>query len=61
MVICEQEIIKIDHTARPREFYEREIIPAMVRTLERCLINLEKGFKREIPQVEKYATYDKKI
>ena len=59
--ICEQEIVKIDHTARPREFYEREIIPAMVRTLERCLINLEKGFKREIPQVEKYATYDKKI
>ncbi len=28
--ICEQEIIKIDHSLRPLIFYEHEIIPAMV-------------------------------
>lgn len=59
--ICEQEIIRIDYNLRPREFYEQELIPAMARTLERCLINLEKGFKREIPQISKYASFDKRI
>ena len=34
--ICEQEIIRIDYDLRPREFYERDILPAMLRTLERC-------------------------
>lgn len=59
--ICEQEIVKIDHDLRPRDFYERDIIPAMIRTLERSLENLEKGIVRRVPQVEKYSTYDKKI
>ena len=59
--ICEQEIVKIDYDLRPREFYEKHIIPAMCRTLERCLNGLEKGFKRQIPQVEEYASYDGKI
>ena len=59
--ICEQEIIRIDYRLRPREFYEKDIIPAMARTLERCLIALENGFKREIPQVSKYASFDKRI
>lgn len=56
--ICEQEIIKIDYELRPREFYEQHIIPAMVRTLERALNDIEKGVKRQIKQVEEYATYD---
>jgi methionyl-tRNA formyltransferase len=56
--ICEQEIVKIDYDLRPREFYEQDILPAMVRTLERCLTGIEKGFKRQIKQVEEYATYD---
>ena len=59
--ICEQEIIKIDYGLRPRAFYEQHIIPAMVRTLERALNNIEKGIKRQIKQVEEYATYDSKI
>ena len=59
--ICEQEIVKIDYGLRPREFYERHIIPAMCRTLERCLTGVEKGFKRQIKQVEEYATYDGRI
>lgn len=59
--ICEQEIVKIDYELRPRDFYEKHIIPAMMRTLKRCLIGIESGFKREIDQVEGYATYDKII
>jgi len=56
--ICEQEIIKIDYDLRPREFYERDILPAMVRTLERAIKAIAAGNKRKIPQIEKYATYD---
>jgi methionyl-tRNA formyltransferase len=59
--ICEQEIVKIDYNLRPREFYEKDIIPAMARTLERALIDLSKGIVRRIPQIERYATYDKKL
>lgn len=59
--VCEQEIVKIDYTLRPREFYQRHVIPAMCRTLERCLNDIERGIKRHIPQVEEYATYDGRI
>lgn len=59
--ICEQEIIKINYDLRPREFYELEIIPAMRRTLERCLNSLQMGVKRRVPRVEKYATFDKRL
>lgn len=59
--ICEQEIIKIDYKARPREFYEQDIVPAMGRTLERCLNDLQRGIKRRVPQGGKYATFDKRI
>lgn len=58
---CEQEIVKIDYGLRPREFYQSDIIPAMLRTLKRCLNNLQNGIIRRIPQVEKYSTYDAKI
>ena len=59
--ICEQEIIKIDYTLRPGEFYEKHIIPAMLRTLERCLKGVQMGFQRKVKQIEEYATYDGKI
>lgn len=59
--ICEQEIVKIDYGMRPRIFYEQEIIPAMLRTLGRCLDNIEKGVIRRILQIEAYSTYDKKL
>ncbi|MEI3572753.1 MAG: hypothetical protein V8Q38_04900 [Alistipes putredinis] len=59
--ICEQEIVKIDYNLQPREFYEQEIIPAMQRTLKRSLNDLQKGIKRRVPQIEKYATFDKRI
>lgn len=56
--ICEQEIVKIDYGLSPREFYLQEMLPAMGRTLERCLKNLAVGRPRKIPQVERYATFD---
>ena len=59
--ICEQEIVKIDYNIRPKEFYEKHIIPAMTRTLERVLNDIQKGVKRQIKQVEEYATYDIRI
>ncbi len=59
--ICEQEIVTIDHSLRPREFYEQHILPAMVRTLKRCLNSLSIGFKREVEQIEQYSTYEPKI
>jgi formyltetrahydrofolate dehydrogenase len=34
--ICEQEILRTDYSLRPREFYELDILPAMLRTLDRC-------------------------
>ena len=59
--ICEQEIVKIDYNISPREFYEKHIIPAMIRTLKRALNDIEKGGKRQIKQIEEYATYDGRI
>jgi methionyl-tRNA formyltransferase len=57
--ICEQEIIKIDYDLRPREFYMQDVLPAMIRTLERAIKSIELGISRRIPQVEKYSSYDK--
>ena len=59
--ICEMEIVKITHDVRPREFYEKHILPAMVRTLERALAGVAAGHPRRVPQVEEYATFDLKI
>jgi formyltetrahydrofolate dehydrogenase len=59
--ICEQEIIKIDYNLSPREFYKIHILPAMCRTLQRCLNGVSNGFQRKIKQVEEYATYDGRI
>lgn len=59
--ICEQEILKIDYALSPREFYEFHVIPAMLRTLVRSLTGVQKGFKRQVPQVEGYASYDLRI
>lgn len=56
--ICEQEVIKIDHSQRPREFYAQHILPAMLRTLERALDAIAVGYVRRVPQVETYATFD---
>jgi methionyl-tRNA formyltransferase len=59
--ICEMEIVKIDHSLRPREFYELHVLPAMLRTLERGLSAIEKGIIRRIPQVEDYSSFDYRL
>ena len=59
--LCEQEIVKIDYTKRPRDFYEDEIIPAMVRTLKRSLEWIAIGMIRRVPQVKRYASFDLKV
>lgn len=57
--ICEQEIVRIDYKLSPREFYQLDIIPAMIRTLERCLNEVQMGYKRRIPQIESYSSFDR--
>lgn len=59
--ICESEILKIDYSLSPREYYNTHIIPALQRTLERCLNGISSGFIRKVPQPDEYSTYDPKI
>lgn len=59
--ICEMEIVKIDYSMSPRAFYEAHILPALERTLERALNNIQRGFIRRVPQVEAYASFDLKL
>lgn len=59
--ICEQEIVKIDYSLSPRELYHTHVIPAMLRTLERCLNALSIGLKRQVKQIEDYASNDGRI
>lgn len=56
--ICEIEIVRIDYEKRPSEFYMNDVIPAMLRTLERALIAIGAGIIRRVPQVESYSSYD---
>lgn len=58
--ICEQEVVALDTEIRPRDFYDKVIIPAMLRTLGRALEDLKRGIVRRIPQNESAATYEKK-
>lgn len=37
-----------------------DILPAMIRTLNRCLDNIQMGYIRRIPQMERYSSYDKR-
>jgi len=59
--ICELEIIKIEYSMSPRAFYEAHILPALERTLKRCLEALDYGYIHRVPQEERYSTYDPKI
>ncbi len=58
--ICEGEVILIDYSQRPRDFYTAHILPAMERTLRRCLLGITLGYPRRIPQVEAYSSFDYK-
>lgn len=56
--ICEMEIIKIDHTLPPRDFYANHVLPALGRTLERALKAIAGGYIRRVPQIEMYSSFD---
>ncbi|MBB4034906.1 methionyl-tRNA formyltransferase [Dysgonomonas hofstadii] len=56
--ICEQEVIKIDYSLPPREFYDVHAVPALLRTLERALTGIAAGHIRRVPQVQAYSTFD---
>ncbi|MDX9747402.1 MAG: formyltransferase family protein [Paludibacter sp.] len=56
--ICEQEILTIDYSLSPREYYNAHVIPALARTLTRALAAIERGHIRRIPQIERYSSHD---
>jgi methionyl-tRNA formyltransferase len=55
--ICEQELVAIPSDALPREIYERAIVPAGIRALERALEQMQRGYVRRVPQDHAAATY----
>lgn len=59
--ICEMEILRIDYAMRPRVFYEAHMLPALERTLQRCLTAIAAGYIRRVPQVEAYSSFDLRI
>jgi len=59
--VCEMEILAIDYSMRPKDYYESHMLPALERTLQRCLISISRGFERRVPQMAQYATYDSRF
>lgn len=59
--ICEQEILKIDYLLSPRDYYAAHVIPALLRTLERCLNDVSRGFMHRVPQRPEYSSYDLRL
>ena len=59
--ICEMEILKTIPTMRPRVFYELHVVPAMDRTLKRCLNAISRGYIRRVPQLEEHSSFDYKL
>lgn len=56
--ICEQEVLEIVPGERPREFYERAVIPSALKLLRHALDDLSRGHVRRRPQREEAATYE---
>jgi methionyl-tRNA formyltransferase len=56
--ICEQEVVAILPDERPREFYDRAIIPVALRLLRYIVKDLARGVVRRRPQQHENATYE---
>lgn len=56
--ICEMEVLKIDYSMRPKDYYTSHVIPALQRTLERSLNAIERGYIHRVPQIDIYSSYD---
>ncbi|MQA94476.1 MAG: formyl transferase [Streptosporangiales bacterium] len=59
--ICEMEVLDIRDGERPREFYERAVLPSAIRMLGWILTDLANGVVRRRPQNEEAATYESAI
>lgn len=46
--ICEQEVVLIDSSVRPRDYYNNCVMPLMLRTLERAMAGVESGSVRRV-------------
>ena|GEM_PF-100517 len=56
--VCEQEVLAIAEGERPREFYDRAVIPAAARLLRYIVKDLGRGVVRRRPQQPENATYE---
>jgi methionyl-tRNA formyltransferase len=56
--ICEQEVLAIVPGERPREFYDRAVVPAAIRMLEYIIDDLGSGCVRRRPQQHDNATFE---
>jgi methionyl-tRNA formyltransferase len=56
--ICEQEVLAILPDERPREFYERAVIPSALRMLGFIVDDLRRGVVRRRPQQHENATFE---
>ncbi|MCL2563131.1 MAG: hypothetical protein FWE08_03750 [Oscillospiraceae bacterium] len=59
--ICEQEVVGILPGESPREFYQRAVIPAAVRSLGRALEGVASGMPRRVPQQLEHGSYEPRI
>lgn len=59
--ICESEVLAINEGERPREFYERAVLPSATRTLGFIVGDLSRGIVRRRPQDADSATYEPAI
>jgi methionyl-tRNA formyltransferase len=59
--ICESEVLAIRDGERPREFYERAVIPSATRMLGYIIDDISGGIVRRRPQNEESATYEASI
>jgi len=59
--ICEMEVLDIKEGERPREFYERAVLPSAIRMLGYIVDDLAAGVVRRRPQNEDAATYEPAI
>ena len=56
--ICEQEVLAILPDERPREFYERAVIPSALRMLGYIVDDVRNGIVRRRPQQHENATFE---
>ena len=59
--VCEMEVLAINEGERPREFYERAVLPSAIRMLGYIVRDLTSGVVRRRPQNEEDATYEPAI